>query len=100
MKKTQTAKPKKRKSFILRFAILAFAVYAAVSLLHTLNSITPKTQQLQQLQTQLSQQQLENERLRKVLENGDEAAYMERIARDKLGLVMPDEKVIYDTSGN
>ena len=36
--------------------------------------------------------------LRKKLDNADEAQYIERVARDSLGLIKPGEKVYVDAS--
>ena len=48
------------------------------------------------LQAQIVEQQAENERLQAVVDGGDEQEYIARVAREKLGYVMPDEKVYYD----
>ena len=41
-----------------------------------------------------------NTELQRTLDSGDEAAYMERIARDKLGYVLPGEHIYVDMSGD
>ena len=52
-------------------------------------------------QAQYEQQLAENERLQKVADGGSQEDYIERVAREKLGYVMPDEKVYDDiTPGN
>ena len=39
--------------------------------------------------------------MQKVADGGSQEDYIERVAREKLGYVMPDEKVYYDiTPGN
>ena len=54
-----------------------------------------------QVSAQYEQQLAENERLQKVADGGSQEDYIERVAREKLGYVMPDEKVYYDiTPGN
>ena len=42
--------------------------------------------------------QEDNNVLRKKLDNADEAQYIERVARDSLGLIKPGEKVYVDAS--
>lgn len=45
------------------------------------------------------QQQLaENERLKSIVESEDKSEYIEQVAREKLGYVMPGEKVFYDVT--
>ena len=45
-------------------------------------------------------QEAANTELQRTLDSGDEAAYMERIARDKLGYVLPGEHIYVDMSGD
>ena len=61
--------------------------------------IVSKRQQLENLTQQVQAQQAENQELQRIVEAGDEAAYMERMAREKLGYVRPDERVYIDMSG-
>ena len=58
--------------------------------------IREKEKQAAEVRAQVEQQQAENERLQAVVDGGDEKQYIERVAREKLGYVMPDEKVYYD----
>ena len=58
--------------------------------------IREKEKEAEQIQAQIAEQQAENERLQAVVDGGDEQEYIERVAREKLGYVMPDEKVYYD----
>ena len=54
-----------------------------------------KRQQLENPTQQVAAQEAANTELQRTLDSGDEAAYMEHIARDKLGYVLPGEH-IYD----
>lgn len=56
-----------------------------------------KIQQLQ-LSEQIEEKQQENETLKDSIEKSGSKGEMEKIARDKLGLASPGEKVFYDTS--
>ena len=49
---------------------------------------------------QVAAQEAANTELQRTLDSGDEAAYMERIARDKLGYVLPGEHIYVDMSGD
>ena len=52
------------------------------------------------LTQQVAAQEAANTELQRTLDSGDEAAYMERIARDKLGYVLPGEHIYVDMSGD
>ena len=62
--------------------------------------IVSKRQQLENLTQQVAAQEAANTELQRTLDSGDEAAYMERIARDKLGYVLPGEHIYVDMSGD
>ena len=63
-------------------------------------SICACRQQLENLTQQVAAQEAANTELQRTLDSGDEAAYMERIARDKLGYVLPGEHIYVDMSGD
>lgn len=96
MKKTK----KRTKSIILTIAILAVLGYSCVSFCELQIKIGEADKKCQEILTACEKQELENEELENLLNNGDKAEYIERVARDQLGYVMPDEKVFYDVAGN
>ena len=53
---------------------------------------------LEQKNVAYQQQLAENERLKSVVESEDKSEYIEQVAREKLGYVMPGEKVFYDVT--
>ncbi len=87
---------KQKHSFILSLALLLAVGYFVISLVSTHLEIRQKEQEAAAVQAQYEAQLAENERLQAVVDGGDESEYMERVAREKLGYVMPDEKVYYD----
>lgn len=93
-------KKKRRNSFIILAACLVFVCYFTFTIVDQQSNIKAASQEKEQLQNQLNEQLLENEELSRLIEEGEEADYMERIAREKLGYVMPDERVFYDISGS
>ncbi len=93
---------KQKKSFsalALRIGLICVCGYLCVALVFAQIEIVSKRQQLENLSQQASAQQAANEELRRVLDAGDEAAYMERVARDKLGYILPGEHIYVDLSG-
>lgn len=87
-------------SFLLKFAVLCFAVFILVSLIGQQLQISEKREQLQMLQEQLITQNIRNEEIQNSLENGgDLAEYAERKARSELDYAKPGERVFVDVGG-
>ena len=84
---------------LLRLGALALGIYLVVGLVVNQVAISSKQQALAAAQAQLEQQQAENEDLARILQSGDEMKIIERIARDRLGYAMPDERVFVDANG-
>lgn len=100
--KLLAGKPKRRRrSWILRIAILAFGVYIIVSIVNQQIQIGNKKQELSVVQQQLTVQNLKNEELKSVLENGstDSDEFIARKAREELNYAMPNEKIFVNISG-
>ena len=91
---------KDKGSFLLKFAVLCFAVFILVSLIGQQLQISEKREQLQMLQEQLNTQNIRNEEIQNSLENGgDLAEYAERKARSELDYAKPGERVFVDVGG-
>ncbi len=89
---------KNSRSFFLTLAVIAVMGYFVISLISLQIEIRDKTKEVEEAKTQYEEIQLENEELESFLADGDESAYIERIARDVLGYVLPGERVYYDIS--
>ena len=77
-------------SFLLKFAVLCFAVFILVSLVGQQFQIMDKRQQLEDLQQKLSTQNARNKEIQNSLENsGGMAEYAERKARSELDYAKP-----------
>lgn len=87
----------KRAGFLTKVIILSLLVGSAVALLNLRGQINTARVNKQALQHQLDQQQQINSELAGVLENSDDPERQAEIARDKLGLVKPGERVIIFT---
>lgn len=61
-------------------------------------SIKERRSVWEQKNVEYQQQVAENERLKSVVESEDKSEYIEQVAREKLGYVMPGEKVFYDVT--
>ena len=101
--KVINGKPKRRKrSIILRIALLAFAVYIVASIVNQQIQIGQKKQELSMVSQQLNAQNLKNEELKTALETGttDSDEFIERKAREELNYVKPNERVFVNIAGN
>lgn len=86
------------RSFILTLALFAILGYFVISVASLQYQIGEKTKEVEAAQQTLSSVQAENEELKELAREEDEKTYMERIARDVLGYVLPGESVYYDVS--
>lgn len=98
----KSAKAKTPKfSFFLSLGLVLAAGYFVISLVGAGVQIKDREKKAAEVSARYEQQLAENERLQGVVDGGGENEYMERVAREKLGYVMPDEKVYYNiTPGN
>lgn len=73
--------------------------YLSVNLISAQFELMTKKQELSALQQQQQRLVLENQDAQRLLDSEDETAYVERIARDRLGYANPNEKVYIDIQG-
>ena len=70
--------------------------YSCITLMNMKSKVADAAKTEVQLQTEIEQIQEMNAALQYAIENQDDPDTIEDIARDKLGLVMPDERIFYD----
>ena len=80
-------------------AVICAVAYLSVSLISAQFDLMTKKQQLAILETQQQKVQLEAQDSERMLEIEDEEAYIERIARQRLGYANPNEKIFKDIQG-
>ena len=85
---------------IVNVAMVALIGYVVVSLFILQADISSYRRQPSSLEAQCVEQELENQELDSLLEEGTDFDYIVRMARQKLGLVFPEEHIFYDASGN
>ena len=88
------------KSYLFRFALLVFAVYLVGSCVKLQIELVDEKQELREQIEENTEIELEIERLSNLIENGDDADFIEAAARERLGYVFPDEEVYKSVSGN
>lgn len=88
----------KKAGILTKFIIVALALYAAATLI----SVKRQTEDAESLRSELAERQAgimqKNSELEYRIEHSEDNATIEAIARDKLGLVLPGEKIFYDIS--
>lgn len=87
---------KEKKSKVIPFILVCFVVYFGYTFFSQQSIIYSKNIELKELQDRVKQEQETNVELNKQKEmiSGDE--YIEKIAREKLGMVKQGEKVYID----
>ncbi len=74
------------------------AVYFVYILISQQISISQKNREIENLREQVVSASEESERLSQEVENLNDPEYLERVAREKLGLVRPNERVFVDSN--
>ena len=98
-RRKKNEKPKQKKNLMLKVCIFAFVAYAAVLLINMQVNLAGRKQQLAELQIRHEVRRIANKELERRLKEGEDQEYIERIAREKLDYVAPDERVYIDISG-
>ncbi|MCI8486628.1 MAG: hypothetical protein HFJ20_06105 [Clostridia bacterium] len=80
-----------KKVFILCISI--YVIYTLISQQKTLNLYKKEEQTYAK---QIQQEQKNKEELNQVKENVDSTEYIENVAREKLGMYLPNERIFYD----
>jgi Septum formation initiator len=86
----------KRASMITKLVVLAVFCYLIITTLSLQNDIAAYRDMRNALQLQVNTLQMGNEALRLDIASSNDSEHQESIARNKLGLVMPGEKVFID----
>lgn len=92
---------KRRKtSLLLRVCVCTFAGYIAFTLISMQLDVAAKKRELELINANVAAQLLSNAETKRLLELGGDDAYIEYVAREKLGYAYPDEKILIDRSGS
>ena len=96
--KAKKTKRVQSKSFILTLALVLLIGYFVITIIGLQLDIREKNAELNEKNAAYQQITQENERLESIVQNEDKSSYIEQVAREKLGFVMPGEKVFYDVT--
>ena len=89
---------KGRSNLVFMIAFLSFAVYVVISFTVMQIDIAKRRDELSLLQQELKEQEYIKNEITDILNSGENTEYITKIAREKLGFVMPGEKVFYDVT--
>lgn len=101
MTKRKEAKKGKKSfpAFLLKLAVAAAAVYLVTTFIGGQLKVAAKQRELEEIAARVEQQAEVNRELQRMMDTDDEWAYIERVAREKLGYVRPHERVYIDLTG-
>ncbi len=96
--KTKAPKRKQKKSFILTLGIILLVGYFVITIIGLQLNIRERQDVLEQKNSVYEEQLEQNKHLQSIVDSDDKSEYLEQIAREKLGFIMPGEKVFYDVT--
>lgn len=96
MANKKSSKKKQSKSFILTLALILVFGYFVITIIDLQLEIHDRKEVYNQLDYKYQQIVTNNQRLQSVVDSDDKGDYMEQVAREQLGFVLPNEKVFYD----
>lgn len=86
------------KKMMIAAAVAAVALYFIYVLIWQQVAISNKNSEIEELRMQVNSASEESERLKQEVENLNDPEYLERVARERLGLVRPNERVFVDSN--
>lgn len=81
-----------------KIIVIALLVYMAISLLNLQEQIKSAQVQKEAVAAQVEELSKKNNKLASAISRGNDPALLQEIAREKLGLVLPGEKIFIDVS--
>ena len=90
----------RKHSVILAVLFCALVCYFVATLISLQVKVRAEEREVADLKNAYQQQIDDNAELEMIIDSGNEAAYIEKIAREQYGYVMPDERVYYDSTAS
>ena len=86
----------KKKLIVKKLVIIGFAIFFVFSYVRQIITMNRIKQEISDKQMQLEEIQQKNERLQDEVDkiNSDSEDYLEKLARERLGMIKPGEKVV------
>ncbi|HIV86354.1 MAG TPA: septum formation initiator family protein [Candidatus Monoglobus merdigallinarum] len=99
IKKTGRVKLNFKRLFVC-VGLFAFCIYFLCVMVSQQQVLNRKNKEIAEISEQISIANSETERLRGELESVNDPEYLERMAREKLGLTVPNERVFVDKNSS
>ena len=90
----------RKHSVILAVLFCALVCYFVATLISLQVKVRAEEREVADLKNAYQQKIDDNAELEMIIDSGNEAAYIEKIAREQYGYVMPDERVYYDSTAS
>ena len=87
----------KRAGLLTKLVVVVLLVYLATSLLDLRGQIQTVQEEREELEQQVEEQRLANQQLQDAIENSDDPAMLEQVARDR-GFVKQGEELYIDVA--
>ena len=87
---------KKLKKPYKKMFILCISIYVIYTLITQQKTLNTDKKEEETYTKQIAQEQETNQELNQVKENVDSTEYIEDVAREKLGMYLPNERIFYD----
>lgn len=97
-KKSKSVKKRPKRSFFLILGLILVIGSFTITIFSKWIQIREKKQILNQKKEAYEMQVAKNDRLQSIVDSDDKSDYIEQVAREKLGFVLPGEKVFYDVT--
>ena len=88
----------RKHSIILAVLFCTLVCYFVATLISLQSQVRAQENNVESLKAQYQQQLDDNSELQRLIEEGNESEYIEKIAREQYGYAKPDERVYYDSS--
>ncbi|MFP4198214.1 MAG: FtsB family cell division protein [Halanaerobium sp.] len=89
--------PRQRKDFLLNpvviIIVVVIALIAAFNFYQNMTKMNQLESKIEEIKAEIAEAEAENQRLEEQLEDSSSHEYIEEVAREKLGLVKPGEKM-------
>ena len=87
----------KKTGILIRIVLLAILVYMVFLLVHVRQQITATQAEIRTLTEEVADQTQTNTELTNAIENRDDPSFLKDVARERLDLVTPYDRVFYIT---
>lgn len=88
---------RRKAGILLRILLLLFLVYMIILLVNVRQQITATQTEIKTLTEQVADQIQTNTELSNAIENRDDPSFLKDVARERLDLVTPNDRVFYIT---